>query len=399
MATGNVDLSRMPPGAKLKCPKCGHLFSIVGEAGDVLSDRPSSEQPSAEQPLAEQPSTPFKATPAFSEATHIYEPPGQAARAGRAGEGAPLPLEPETRKFSFHGTGGALFGIYVVNIILNFLTLGIYHFWGTVKIRNYLYSEFELLGERFAYHGTGWELFIGWLKAMAIIIAGLTIINLLSVLNPAFNLLIFPVLILVIPFARVGARRYRMSRSSWQGIRFSFRGRFGKALGLYFNGIVLSIVTLGIYIPFFHVRMQNFWRNFSYFGNTPFRYDGKGSNLLGAYLLCVLLTLPTLGICWFWYRAKLWRYDWEHTRFEGVRFRSTVTGGGLLALKLVNLLLLVFTLALALPWTIVRTIKFRLRHHDMEGSVDLEKIEQDARSAGAMGEGLLDQMDIGGGLF
>jgi uncharacterized membrane protein YjgN (DUF898 family) len=389
MATGNVDLSRMPAGAKLKCPECGHRFSIVGEAGDVLSDRPGAEQPSS----------PFNATPAFSEATHIYEPPARAARAARAGEGAPLRLEPGTRKLSFHGTGGALFGIYIVNIILNFLTLGIYHFWGKVKIRNYLYSQFELLDERFAYHGTGWELFIGWLKAMAIIVAGLVIINFLSILNPAFNLLIFAALILVVPFARVGARRYRMSRSSWEGIRFSFRGRFGKALELYFKGIVLSIVTLGIYIPFFHVRMQNFWRNLSYFGNTPFRYDGKGSGLLGAYLLSVLLTLPTLGICWFWYNAKLWRYDWEHTSFEGIRFHSTITGGGLLALKLVNLLLLVFTLGLAYPWTIVRTIRFRVDHQDMEGSVDLEKIEQDARGAGAMGEGLLDQMDIGGGLF
>jgi uncharacterized membrane protein YjgN (DUF898 family) len=307
--------------------------------------------------------------------------------------------QPISGKPLFHGTGGALFGIHIVNMILTVLTIGIYHFWGKVKVRNYVYGQTELFGERFAYHGTGRELFIGWLKAMGILLVGLVTIKLLSTLYPAFNLLIIPAMVVIIPFAMVGARRYRMSRLSWQGIRFSFRGTVKKALGLYTKGTLLSIVTLGVYKPYFHANMQNFWGNLTYFGSAPFRYDGKGGDLLGAYLLALLLTPVTLGIYWFWYWAKLRRYDWEHTSFEGVRFSSTITGGGLFALGLGNLVLFAFTLGLARPWVIVRTVRFEFDHLTMEGSVEFEKIKQDARRAPATGEGLMDQLDIDGGLF
>ena len=76
----------------------------------------------------------------------------------------PLPAPLETRRFAFHGEGGSLFGIHIVNVLLTLLTLGIYYFWGKVKVRRYLYSQAEFDGDRFAFHGTGKELFFGWLK-------------------------------------------------------------------------------------------------------------------------------------------------------------------------------------------------------------------------------------------
>ena len=64
----------------------------------------------------------------------------------------------QVRKLRFHGTGGSLFGIHIVNMLLTGLTLGIYYFWGKVKVRNYVFSQSEFEGDRFAYHGTGKEL-------------------------------------------------------------------------------------------------------------------------------------------------------------------------------------------------------------------------------------------------
>ena len=75
----------------------------------------------------------------------------------------------QVRKLRFHGTGGSLFGIHIVNMLLTGLTLGIYYFWGKVKVRNYVFSQSEFEGDRFAYHGTGKELLLGWLKGMAIL--------------------------------------------------------------------------------------------------------------------------------------------------------------------------------------------------------------------------------------
>jgi predicted Zn finger-like uncharacterized protein len=407
MATGNVDLSRMPPGAKLKCPKCGHLFPILGDTGSVLFEQPGAEKPRTEQSRTERSRTekpragkppPLDYPTPIPESAEAFTRPQ--ASAFKAHEPTPSGMGREINKPSFHGTGGTLFGIYIVNLILSILTLGIYHFWGKTKIRNYIYNQCELMEDRFSYHGTGWELFIGWGKAMGIILIGFFLIGFLSTLNPFLNLLYLPAFLLLIPFARVGARRYRMSRSSWHGIRFSFRGGVNEALLLYIRGILLSVVTLGIYIPVFHVKRQNFWRNYVFFGNAALRYDGKGRDLLVPFLLYFNVLIPfTLGIGWFWYRARVMRYDWERTSFEGVGFRPTFTGGGLFGLKLGNLLLFVFTLGLARPLIIVRTVKFLLDNITMEGNVELDNIRQDARSAEAVGEGLMDQLDIGGGLF
>ena len=76
---------------------------------------------------------------------------------------------PNVHRLSFHGSGGSLFGIQIVNLFLTLVTLGIYSFWGRVKVRKYMMSQSDFEGDRFAYHGTGKELLIGWLKAIVII--------------------------------------------------------------------------------------------------------------------------------------------------------------------------------------------------------------------------------------
>ena len=82
----------------------------------------------------------------------------------------PPPQIPETRQLAFHADGGSLFAIWIVNTLLTLVTLGTYSFWGKSRIRRYLWAQIELGGDRFAYHGTGLELFVGWLKALPVIL-------------------------------------------------------------------------------------------------------------------------------------------------------------------------------------------------------------------------------------
>ncbi len=304
-------------------------------------------------------------------------------------------------RLSFQGTGGALLGIFLLNTLLTILTLGIYSFWGKAKVRSYIWSKTEFEGESFAYHGTGKELLIGFLKAMLVFGTPVVLLNTLPrLIGPNdflrfIPILMYGVIILFIPIAMVGARRYRLSRTSWRGILFSFRGQTGEFIKLFLRGCFLSVITLGFYYPIFATRRHEFMVSHSYFGNQKFRFDGKGRDLVKPYFLASLLIIPTLGIYWFWFLAKKERYFWEHTSFEATRFQSTVTGGRLLALHSGNLLLLLFTLGLAWPWVMVRKIRFALTYLTLEGLLDPATIRQDARNASATGEVLAGFMDAG----
>lgn len=287
-------------------------------------------------------------------------------------------------------------------MFLTVITLGIYYFWAKVRVRRYLLSESEFEADRFAYHGTGKELLIGFLKAALVFGVPLFFLGIVQGLltrTPAvkvlLGLLIYAIVLVLIPFAIVGARRYRLSRTSWREIRFSFRGRALDFIRLFVTGSLLTGLTLGLYYPFFEVTRHGFLVSHSYFGTRKFDFDGEGRSLFGSFLAAALLFFPTFGLIWFWYLAKKQRYLWEHTSFGAARFRSTVTGGPLFLLTLGNLVLLVITLGLGWPWVMVRNVRFALRYVTLEGPLDLAGIQQAAQSATATGEALAGFLDAG----
>jgi uncharacterized membrane protein YjgN (DUF898 family) len=304
-----------------------------------------------------------------------------------------------TQHASFYGKGGSLFGIIIVNALLTIVTLGIYSFWAKVKVRRYLYNQTEFAKDRFAYHGTGKELLIGFLKAVLVLgIFYVAFFLTARFVNPGVAIaLIYIGIVALIPLALYGSMRYTMSRTSWRGIRFSFRGGLGECYREYLGGMLLTVLTLGIYLPFYQANMRRYWSNSTYFGNTPFRYDGKGSAMVGYFLLAILLTIPTLYLYWVWYAARQTRYHWSHTSFSNAEFSSTVTGGAMLWLAFSNILLLIVTLGLAFPWIFIRSIRFQLERTGLTGQIDWTKIMADARApkVGATGESLADGLDVG----
>jgi uncharacterized membrane protein YjgN (DUF898 family) len=337
---------------------------------------------------------------------------------------------PSDHRLTFHGSGSTLLGIHVVNVLFVLLTLGVYYCWAKTRIRRYLYSETAFEGDRFAYHGTGKELLLGFLKAFVVFF--LPILVVLIVLDrldvdvgiksaAAWFLNTLVLYCIFTPVAMVGSRRYRLTRTSWRGIRFSFRGKAWTFIPIFVKGYVLSLLTLGLYYPFYLTRRQGFMVSNAYFGNERFGFDGRGWELFRSYVLSIvpgvatlavgwiarraghawlgnlafLLTLPTLVVCWVWYLARKRRFFWDHTSFGAARFRSTVTGNALLGLYAVNAVLLLLTIGLAWPWVRVRNIRFAFRYLSLEGPLDLERIQQQAQVASATGEGLAGFLDTG----
>src|SRR5690242_13606637 len=349
---------------------------------------PGSPSPRRPVPPAAPPPGPPSPPPA-------YVPPPS----GPAPEGARLSA---VRHPIFHGSGGTLFGIHVVNVLLILVTIGIYYFWAKTRIRGYLSGQTEIEGDRFAYHGTARELLLGTIKAVLVFGLPILFLNMIRdvldvpiVLKMVAGVVSGSLFFVFFPIAMVGARRYRLSRTSWRGIRFSFRGRVWDLIKIFILGSFLTGLTLGLYYPIFLVSRQAFMVSHSYFGGERFDFSGRGRDLFSAFVVAILLTLPTLGLCWIWYVAFKRRYFWRHTAFATARFACTVTGLELLKLWAVNALLLVATVGIAWPWVRVRNIDFAFRNLALVGPLDLDRIRQEAQQAGSIGEGLSGFFDSG----
>ena len=70
----------------------------------------------------------------------------------------------------YDGRMGEVAVIAVTNGLLGVLTLGFYRFWGKTRLRRYLWGRVSFHGDPFEYTGTGMELFVGFLVAIAVLI-------------------------------------------------------------------------------------------------------------------------------------------------------------------------------------------------------------------------------------
>ncbi|HSR11180.1 MAG TPA: YjgN family protein [Thermodesulfobacteriota bacterium] len=381
----------------VKCPKCGlmQLSREFCESCGKKLDPPRGIVYSRRGAAAASP-PPAPAPPAETFRAPASERPNAAF------DNARLLDHGDRLRLSFRGTGGELFGIFLLNTLLTIVTLGYYYFWGKVKVRGYIWSKTEFEGDSFVYHGTGKELLRGFTKVTLLFGIPLMVLNTLPrafhadpVVTGAANLISAFLIVLVRPLAVVGGVRYRLSRTSWRGIFFSFRGRQAEFLKIYFFGMFLAVITLGFYYPTFAVRRREFMVRNSYFGTKGFHFDGKGRELFREYWRALLLCVPTLGVYYFWFKAKKERFFWEHTSFEGLHFRSTMTGGGLLRLWALNLVLVVSTAGMALPWVTVRNLRYTISSLVVEGLLDPATISQEAEDSSAAGEFLDGFMDTG----
>ena len=161
-------------------------------------------------------------------------------------------------QLSYTGKGGDFFSIIIVNWLLTLITLGLYYPWAKAKQLNYLYGETHLNGDSFAFHGTGKEMFKGFIKALLIFGTLYGLLFLFIYLEiPAVGLILFYLgFLALLPLAIHGSYRYRMSRTSWRGIRFGYRGDRKEFTLNFFKWILLTIVTLGFYSFWMSINMR-----------------------------------------------------------------------------------------------------------------------------------------------
>jgi uncharacterized membrane protein YjgN (DUF898 family) len=251
-----------------------------------MADEPSSTEPESQPPV---PATPIPQSP---------EPVPSGAE--KEEEWKPL--------FSYHGDGGDLFKIFIINYVLSIITLGFYRFWGKTRIRRYVWSNVEIFGDRLEYTGTAKELLIGFLVILLLVLVPVFVlpefiltlsesqdVTLQSIVGTVQALLIY----FLIPVAIYRARRYRLTRTQWRSIR---GGQTGKASVYGLSTVILyamAPLTLFLGLPFFRRVLSEYRIGHTWFGATKLEFAPRTMPVFKAFVLAGLLyilVLLVLGI-------------------------------------------------------------------------------------------------------
>jgi uncharacterized membrane protein YjgN (DUF898 family) len=219
---------------------------------------------------------------------------------------------PAGKPVRFVGEARFFWHLLVRGAVLLMFTLGIYRFWLTTDIRRFLWSNTELLDETFEYTGTAGELLLGFLMAIAILVSfyGAFFVITLSPgpIGEVSGLLSLLVLALLGQYAIYRARRYRLTRTVYRGLRFHQTGAAWRyaVCGIFWWGMI--ILTLGLAYPFAQSQLERFKMRNTYYGNLQGRFEGTGWPLFaGGVLMWFLAVVPTTAGA----LATLGAVDWD----------------------------------------------------------------------------------------
>jgi uncharacterized membrane protein YjgN (DUF898 family) len=202
----------------------------------------------------------------------------------------------------FLGNEGAYWRLRIKGAALVVVTLGIYRFWLATDVRRFLWSNTEISGDTLEYNGLATELLIGFLFAVAILVPLYMIFALvaleLDLVAVAPALIGFALLALLGEYALYRARRYRLTRTVFRGLRFDQHGSPWRYACYALVCWAIVILTLGLAYPWTQAFIERFkMRNTSY-GDLQGRFEGSGLSLFlrGLPIWLVVVGVPVIAI-------------------------------------------------------------------------------------------------------
>jgi uncharacterized membrane protein YjgN (DUF898 family) len=344
-------------------------------------------------------------------------------------------------------------------MLLNLVTLYIYSFWGKTNVRRHIWSCITVMDEPLEYTGTGKELALGFLIVFGAVIVPIFTVQVtiqLLLIDSHYiymylaNFAIFPVVLFLVGVGTYRARRYRLSRTLWRGIRGTLTGSSWAYGARSFAMILLLPVTLFWTYPWMNIRLASRITREMAFGDRVFRFSGGSGPLYGRFAILWFGTLlgsiamlaliavvawvsgtvdgtggigaasgtdaaasdttqsifalyPFLvlfagGIVFLilrsLYAAGELNYIARCTGFEAVHFTMNATAGSLLGLFITNLMIQIGTLGIATPFVQQRLIRYVCDRLTVRGDLDVDAIRQSQSGLDRTGEGLAEIFDI-----
>lgn len=343
------------------------------------------------------------------------------------------------RAIRFTGTWREYLPIAASNVLLIIVTLGIYRFWAAARQRRYLWSRTEVIGDRLEWSGTGKEMFIGFLIVTAFLLPFFLFIQFLFPALVARGkieaasgviLLFYVALLYLTGVAGFRALRYRLSRTSWRGIRGGSDEPGWNYGGEYLGRVALSGMTMFIAWPWMATALfRSRWNEMS-FGSLQFRsaltVEGLGRRWAAIYLIPIALlvvggiaaatiglgggqraslslvvlglflafyiAIPLLTLHWY---AKYYRNAAETMSLGKLEFGFDATTWQWLKLFLGNIALAVVTLGFGLAYWGYRNWAFMVRHTHLYGEINVSDLTQSTTHAPTEAEGFADAFDMG----
>lgn len=298
----------------------------------------------------------------------------------------------------FTGEWTEYFKIWIVNVLLTIVTLGIYAAWAKVRKRRYFYANTRLFGHTLEYLADPVKILYGNL-----IVAGVFLIYaLLGTISPLLQLPILLLFAIAVPWFIVRAFSFNARNTAWRGLRFNFTGKYGGAAVVFLLWPLLVPLTFGLIFPYIAKKQKEFIVNHHAYGTSPFSFAGETAEIYKIYGISALFFLPiailyfafivmmvgaamqqgsppqagnlelmgSMGIFFFlalpfaiagifYFRSRMFNYIWNNTWLAGNQFIASMRARDLFVLHFVNSLVTLITVGLMHPWAAVRMYKYQ----------------------------------------
>ena len=336
----------------------------------------------------------------------------------------------------FTGTGGEYFRIWIVNIALTIITLGIYSPWAKVRSKRWFYGHTFLDQQAFSYHATPMQILKGRLMAVAYIVTYFIVAQ----FSPLLSIIMMIIGFLTIPWIIVKSLRFNAQNSSYRGIRFGFSGSVSDSyMNFFIFPILIMILTLGLGMPYIIYLQTKFIVGHYQYGQTDNQFKSTsgpfwrtyGTALISLVILTSLLVfslssawksgallsgeffetaqylLPIISLSYYlliiflgaFIKARIANITYNQSQLEEVSFVSNQSAWGVTWIYGSNLILMALTLGLFTPWAQVRLAQYRADHLRIKTSKNLEDfVASNHQAISASGDELAEVLDMDFGL-
>ena len=153
-------------------------------------------------------------------------PPADILPPALPAEVPPPPPRPVPERFEFTGRAGEYFGIWIVNLFLTIVTLGIYSAWAKVRKKRYFYGNTWIAGANFEYHGNP----VAILKGRVIAFAAFVAYTAAGQYSPKLGAVIALAFMPAVPWFLVRSFAFNALNSSYRHIRFHFHAAYAEGV-------------------------------------------------------------------------------------------------------------------------------------------------------------------------